>query len=84
MHPPSGITEKEKQLNKIRYHWHSYIARGGLNEPKSIVGRLEKGGIAHWTLFLQLGRQYLRRYPKEKYIIEGFVPSKMMPLLTGE
>ena len=75
---------KDEQLKRIRYHWHSYVARGGFNEPKMNVGRLERGGVRHWALFLQLGRSYLLQFPKERYIIEGFVPAKTVKLLTGE
>lgn len=75
---------KQDQLNRIKYHWHSYVARGGFSEPRMIVGKLEGNGLKHWTMFLQLGRQYLREYPKETYIIEAFVPRKMIRMLTGE
>lgn len=80
----TDITPKKDRLNRLRYHWYSYIARGGFNEPKMIVGRLEKGGIEHWTLFLQTGRSYLRDFPKDAHVVEGFVPKKMIRLLTGE
>lgn len=75
---------KQDQLNRLRYHWHSYVARGGFNEPKMIVGKLENGGLKHWTLFLQIGRKYLQNFPKERHIIEGFVPIKTVKLLIGE
>lgn len=75
---------KLEQLDKIRYHWHSYVARGGFSEPKMLPGNLEENGQFHWTLFLQLGKQYLNKYPKEKYILAHFVPDKMLRLLTGE
>ena len=75
---------KEARLKRIRYHWHSYIARGGFNEPKMNVGKLEDGGLKHWALFLQMARIYLQDYPKDRYVIEGFVPSKTIRLLTGE
>lgn len=74
---------KEILLNRLRYHWHSYIARGGFNEPKMTVGTLAPGGLNHWTLFLQIGRRYLKEYPKDRHVVEGFVPKKMIGLLTG-
>lgn len=74
---------KDESLDRVRYHWHSYIARGGFNSPKMVVGKLEGGGVEHWTQFLILGRAYLQRYPKETYIIENFVPTKIVRLLTG-
>lgn len=75
---------KEKELQTIRYHWASYVARGGFNEAKTTVGALEKGGVEHWTLFLQIGRKYLKDYPKDTHILEDFVPPKMLKLLKGE
>lgn len=75
---------KEAQLKLLRLHWYSYIARGGFNEPKLNIGKLEYGGLKHWTLFLQIGRKYLLDYPKERHIIEGFVPRGTVKLLTGE
>ena len=73
-----------EMLQKVRYHWHSYVARGGFNTPREIVGTLEKGGLKHWSMFLQIARTYLQEYPRNRYLIEGFVPKGIMKLLTGE
>lgn len=78
------VLTKAERLTKLRYHWFSYVARGGFNAPRMTIGKLEKGGLNHWTLFLHLGRQYLRDFPKERHIVEGFVPQKLVKLLTGE
>lgn len=77
---------KEHDLYKIRYYWSSYIARGGIEKPKKShsIGKLRQGGIEHWTLFLQSARTYLIKYPKERHLIEGFVPFKLVKLLVGE
>ena len=78
-------TDHRRQLlQKTRYHWASYVARGGFSSATTNVGELEEGGIRHWTLFLQYARQYLREYPKDGHIIEGFVPTGLIKLITGE
>lgn len=75
---------KDRDIRDIRYHWHSYIARGGFNEPRMIVGKLEKGGIYHWYAFLHRSRKYLKDNPNSRHVLEGFVPSELMKLITGE
>lgn len=77
---------KEEELSKVRYHWASYIARGGINTPKKShsIGDLEKGGLEHWTLFLRSAKIYLSKYPKDRHILEGFVPASLVRMLIGE
>jgi hypothetical protein len=75
--------KKDELVGKIRYHWHSYIARGGFDTPKLHPGRLQKGGIEHWNKVLQLGRVFVSTYPYEIYMIEAFIPGGIIKLLTG-
>lgn len=75
---------KDEALGKVRYHWYSYVARGGFNEPRLHAGALESGGLVHWTAFLKAARQYLSSYPKDRYLVEGFVPEKTVKFLLGE
>lgn len=77
---------KDEALYRIRHHWASYIARGGIEKPKKSheIGKLGYGGIEHWALFLKIAIAYLRKFPKERHVIEGFVPAKTVKLLVGE
>lgn len=75
--------EKKFLLSRVRYHWYLYVARGGFNIP-SATGRLEKGGIEHWTLFVQTGRRYADLYKTNWYDFAKFLPNGMIMLLTGE
>lgn len=75
---------QEELLNRIKYHWHLYIARGGFNEPSSAVGKLEQGGQFHWTSFLQLGRKFAVQFPKQLHKLTEFINPKIIKLLTGE
>lgn len=75
--------DKKSRLDKLRYHWFSYVARGGLNTPRMNIGRLENGGLIHWTLFLQMSRAYIKDFPRDTHDLEGFVPKGMMKLVTG-
>lgn len=71
---------QQQLLQKVKYHWHLYIAAGGFYAPKLNVGRLKKGGIEHWAKFLQCGREYVVKYPNDTL---SFVPRPMINLLTG-
>lgn len=83
MAPGTEADEKENLISRTRLHWHSYVARGGFNEPKLHVGTLEKGGLEHWSSFLAAARLYLKRWPKEQRVLEAFIPTKMFRLITG-
>lgn len=71
-------------LGRIRYHWYSYVARGGFEFPSHVVGNLSRGGIEHWTFFLQLGRKYTNTFKKNWDDLFVFIPRGMIMLLTGE
>lgn len=76
--------DQEERLQKIKYHWHSYVARGGFSQPKRIVGRLEGGGLNHWTMFLKYAKAYLKDFPSERPVIEGFVQSGIVRMVIGD
>lgn len=76
--------KRHELLGRIRLHWYSYIARGGYNVPSQKVGVLEKGGIEHWTYFLQQGRKYAVEYKSRLAALSRFLPEGMIMLLTGE
>lgn len=75
---------KKDRIDKVRYHWYSYTARGGLNTPRMSVGRLEAGGLHHWSTFLQLSRGYMKDFPNERHELDAFVPRGIMRLILGE
>ena len=75
---------RKELLQRIRYHWYSYVARGGFEFPSPVVGYLSRGGIEHWTFFLQLGRKYVREHKKNWADLFVFLPRGMIMLLTGE
>lgn len=75
---------RKKLLSKVRFHWHLYVARGGFNLPSTKVGRLERGGIEHWTYFLQAGRQYADLHKKNWHDLSKFLPVGIVLLITGE
>ena len=72
---------QKELLSKVRFHWHSYVARGGLAEPITLSGVLEKGGIEHWANFLKHSREYAKLYGCDE--LKSFVPEKLIKLLTG-
>lgn len=76
--------KRHELLSKIRRHWYSYVASGGYNVPSQRVGVLEKGGIVHWTHFLQHGRNYASEYKDRLASLSRFLPDGMVMLLTGE
>lgn len=76
--------ERDKLIKRIRYHWYSYVARGGYSSPSPKVGKLERGGIEHWTHFLQLGRKYAQAYKGKWNALSKFLPMGVVMLLTGE
>lgn len=73
-----------KLLKRIRYHWYSYVARGGFEFPSPVVGTLSKGGIEHWTYFLQLGRKYANEHKSRWGDFFKFIPRGIIMLITGE
>lgn len=76
---------KDVELDRVRYHWFSYVARGGISKPKkNHIGHLEAGGLEHWTSFLNTAKTYLKKYPKDRHLIENFVPDKLVKMLVGE
>lgn len=76
--------ERKRLLGRLRYHWHSYVARGGYNKPSPKVGRLERGGVEHWTHLLMLGRKFTDKFPKDWEELSKFLPMGVVMLLTGE
>lgn len=77
---------QQELLRKIKYHWHLYIARGGFNAPRMTVGKLHRGGIEHWSKFLQSGRRYVTEYPESEALKKDldFLPRTMLRLLLGD
>lgn len=75
---------RKQLLSKIRFHWYLYVARGGFNLPSTKVGKLERGGIEHWTYFLQAGRLYADLYRSHWHDLSKFLSPGIVLLLTGE
>lgn len=71
---------RKELLNKIRFHWASYVARGGFDQPVTLEGRLEKGGIEHWYNFLKHGRDYVSQFGVMDI---DFINRSMIRMLTG-
>lgn len=72
--------ERSELLNKVRLHWHSYIARGGFEEPVTLAEPLAAGGIEHWANFLKHGRDYVKLYGTTDI---NFINPPMIRMLTG-
>jgi hypothetical protein len=77
---------KENELIAIKFHWYWYLKCGGIGQPlpDDDMGFLKSGGLEHWASFLRTAKEYIVKYPKDRKVLEEFIPHKLVKMLIGE
>ena len=77
---------KEDQLIAIKASWHWYLLKGGISEPlnEDNIGVLRRGGLEAWASLLRTAKEYIVKYPRERGVLEGFLPRKLVKMIVGE